>query len=174
MYSSTFSLTSALDGGRWSTPRPGRFTTGKDPVPILLYYIYVIYYILYCICMNLITINRSIFIISVKPCDNKQPQLSNLSCVSVYEGCTQTSVLIPHDLESNRLVSCTQHDASGPFRVGSACRFIRGLFKQYPDWKLQWLFTGWDVFAIGLDTFVHVLVTRDTSYKWLRLLSWLQ
>ena len=34
MYSSTLSLTSALDG--WSTPRPGRFTPGKDPVPIVL------------------------------------------------------------------------------------------------------------------------------------------
>jgi len=28
-YSSTLSLTSALDVGGWSTPRPGRFTTGK-------------------------------------------------------------------------------------------------------------------------------------------------
>ena len=28
-------LTSALDGGRWSAPRPGRFTPGKDPVPIV-------------------------------------------------------------------------------------------------------------------------------------------
>jgi len=27
------SVTSALDGGGWSTPRPGRFTPGKDPVP---------------------------------------------------------------------------------------------------------------------------------------------
>ena len=26
-------LTSALDGGGWSTPRPGRFTPRKDPVP---------------------------------------------------------------------------------------------------------------------------------------------
>jgi hypothetical protein len=26
------SLTSALDEGGWSTPRPGRFTPGKDPV----------------------------------------------------------------------------------------------------------------------------------------------
>jgi len=33
-YSSTLSLTSALYGGGWSTPRPGRFTPGKDPVPI--------------------------------------------------------------------------------------------------------------------------------------------
>ena len=24
-----------LDGGRWSAPRPGRFTPGKDPVPIV-------------------------------------------------------------------------------------------------------------------------------------------
>jgi len=32
--SSTLSLTSALDGGEWSTPRPGRLTPGKDPVPI--------------------------------------------------------------------------------------------------------------------------------------------
>jgi hypothetical protein len=28
-YSCTLSLTSALDGGEWSTPRPGRFTPGK-------------------------------------------------------------------------------------------------------------------------------------------------
>jgi hypothetical protein len=34
-YSSTLSLTLALDGGGWSTPRPGRFTPGKDPVPIV-------------------------------------------------------------------------------------------------------------------------------------------
>ena len=31
-YSSTLSLTSGLDGGTWSTPRPGRFTPqGKKP-----------------------------------------------------------------------------------------------------------------------------------------------
>jgi hypothetical protein len=35
MYSSTLSLTSALDGGGWSTPRSGRFTPGKDPVRIV-------------------------------------------------------------------------------------------------------------------------------------------
>ena len=29
-YSVTLSLTSALDGGGWSTPRPGRFTPGKE------------------------------------------------------------------------------------------------------------------------------------------------
>ena len=34
-YSSTLSLTSALDGGGWSTPRPGRFTPGQHPVPIV-------------------------------------------------------------------------------------------------------------------------------------------
>jgi len=34
-YISTLSLTLALDVGGWSTPRPGRFTTGKDPVPIV-------------------------------------------------------------------------------------------------------------------------------------------
>jgi hypothetical protein len=28
-------MTSALEGGGWSAPRPGRFTPGKDPVPIL-------------------------------------------------------------------------------------------------------------------------------------------
>jgi hypothetical protein len=28
-------LTSALEGGGWSAPRPGRFTPGKDPVPIV-------------------------------------------------------------------------------------------------------------------------------------------
>jgi hypothetical protein len=34
-YSSTHSLTSALDGGEWSVSRPGRFTPGKElPVPI--------------------------------------------------------------------------------------------------------------------------------------------
>jgi hypothetical protein len=35
MYSSSLSLTSVLDGGGWSTPRPGRCTSGKDPVPIV-------------------------------------------------------------------------------------------------------------------------------------------
>ena len=34
-YSPTLSLTSVLDGGGWSAPRPGRFTPGKDPVPIV-------------------------------------------------------------------------------------------------------------------------------------------
>ena len=29
-YSSTFALTSALDGGGWLTPSPGRFTPGKE------------------------------------------------------------------------------------------------------------------------------------------------
>ena len=37
MYSSTLPSTSALDGGGWSTPRPGRFTPGNDPVPTVLY-----------------------------------------------------------------------------------------------------------------------------------------
>jgi hypothetical protein len=32
----SYSLTSALDRGWWSTPRPGRFTPGKHPVPIVL------------------------------------------------------------------------------------------------------------------------------------------
>jgi len=35
MYSPTLSSTSALGGGGWPTPRPGRFTPGKDPVPIV-------------------------------------------------------------------------------------------------------------------------------------------
>jgi hypothetical protein len=35
MYSSTLSLSSALDESGWSTPRPGRFNPGKDPSPIL-------------------------------------------------------------------------------------------------------------------------------------------
>ena len=35
MYTSTLPSTSALDGGGRSTPRPGRFTTGKEPVPIV-------------------------------------------------------------------------------------------------------------------------------------------
>jgi hypothetical protein len=30
MYSSTLSLTSALDRGGWKTPRPGRFTSDKE------------------------------------------------------------------------------------------------------------------------------------------------
>ena len=30
MYSTTLTSTSALDGGGWSTPRPGRFTPGKE------------------------------------------------------------------------------------------------------------------------------------------------
>jgi len=34
-HSSTLSLTSAIDGDGWSTPSPGRFTPGKDPVPIV-------------------------------------------------------------------------------------------------------------------------------------------
>ena len=34
-YSSTVSLTSALDGFGWSTPRPSLLTPGKDPVPIV-------------------------------------------------------------------------------------------------------------------------------------------
>ena len=36
MYSSILPSTLALDGGGWSTPRPGRFTPGKDPVPIVI------------------------------------------------------------------------------------------------------------------------------------------
>ena len=28
-------MTSGLDGGGWSAPRPGRFSPGKDPVPIV-------------------------------------------------------------------------------------------------------------------------------------------
>jgi len=36
MYSYTLSLTSALDGEvGWLTSRPGRFTLGNDPVPIV-------------------------------------------------------------------------------------------------------------------------------------------
>jgi len=35
MYSPTLPSTSALVGGGWSTARPGRFTSGKDPVPIV-------------------------------------------------------------------------------------------------------------------------------------------
>ena len=35
MCSSTLSSTSALDGGGWSTPRPGRFTAGENPVRIV-------------------------------------------------------------------------------------------------------------------------------------------
>ena len=36
MYSSNLSLTSAFDGGRWSTQRPGRFMPGNDLVPLVL------------------------------------------------------------------------------------------------------------------------------------------
>jgi hypothetical protein len=35
MFSSTLSSTLALNGSRWSTPRPGPFTLEKDPVPIV-------------------------------------------------------------------------------------------------------------------------------------------
>jgi len=35
MYSSTLSLTSVIDGGAWAEPRPGRFTSGKDTVPLI-------------------------------------------------------------------------------------------------------------------------------------------
>ena len=35
MYSSTLPSASELDEGGWSTPRPGRFTPRKDPVPII-------------------------------------------------------------------------------------------------------------------------------------------
>jgi len=35
MYSFTVSLTSALDGGGWSTPHLGRCTTETDPVPFV-------------------------------------------------------------------------------------------------------------------------------------------
>ena len=35
MYSSTLPSTSAVDRGGWSASRPGRFTPGKDPVPIV-------------------------------------------------------------------------------------------------------------------------------------------
>jgi len=35
MYSSTLPLTSALDGDGWPTPRPGRFSPGKDAVHIV-------------------------------------------------------------------------------------------------------------------------------------------
>jgi hypothetical protein len=34
-YSSTLSLTSALDEGGWLTSRPGHFTPGEGPVPIV-------------------------------------------------------------------------------------------------------------------------------------------
>jgi len=34
-YTATLSLTSALDRGGWSTPRPGCFTLRKDPVTIV-------------------------------------------------------------------------------------------------------------------------------------------
>jgi hypothetical protein len=35
MCGSSFSLTSSLNGGGWSTPRTDRLTLRKDPVPIL-------------------------------------------------------------------------------------------------------------------------------------------
>jgi hypothetical protein len=63
-------------------------------------------------------------ILNIKICNNKPPHLPNLGCICVCIGCTQTSVLIPHDLESNHLVLCTSHGAAGPFRVRSACWLI--------------------------------------------------
>ena len=35
MYSSTLPSTSTLNEGGWSTPRPGRFTPGKEPVSVV-------------------------------------------------------------------------------------------------------------------------------------------
>jgi len=35
MYSFDLSLTSTLEEGGRSTPRPGRFTPGKNPIPIV-------------------------------------------------------------------------------------------------------------------------------------------
>jgi len=35
MYSSTMSLTSALDGDGWLTPRAGRLTPGRDPIRLV-------------------------------------------------------------------------------------------------------------------------------------------
>jgi hypothetical protein len=35
IYICTLPSTSTLDGGGWSTPRPGHFTPGKDPEPIV-------------------------------------------------------------------------------------------------------------------------------------------
>jgi hypothetical protein len=35
MYSFIIPLTSTLGKGGWSSPRPGLFTSGKDPVPIV-------------------------------------------------------------------------------------------------------------------------------------------
>jgi hypothetical protein len=35
MYDCTLSLTSASCGGGWSKPLPGRFTVGKDSVPLV-------------------------------------------------------------------------------------------------------------------------------------------
>ena len=35
VYSPTLSRPRHLDGGGWSASRPGRFTPGKDPVPIV-------------------------------------------------------------------------------------------------------------------------------------------
>jgi hypothetical protein len=34
-YSSTLTLTSSLNGCGWSTPRPGRFTSGNEPVSVV-------------------------------------------------------------------------------------------------------------------------------------------
>ena len=59
--------------------------------------------------------------------------------------------------------------------IESAARVkLRGFFQIVSGLELQWLFTGWEVFAASLDMFVHVIATHDTNCKWLRLLSWLQ
>jgi len=52
MYSSSLSLTSALDGGGWSMPRPDHFTPRKDPVPIVC----KIYYHTKILCLFSITV----------------------------------------------------------------------------------------------------------------------
>jgi hypothetical protein len=35
MYSSNLPSSSVLEGGGWSAPSPGRYTPGKDPLPIV-------------------------------------------------------------------------------------------------------------------------------------------
>ena len=52
MNSSTLPSTTTLGGGGWSAPRPGCFTPGKDPVPIVQKAGWTLFYLRYLWCQN--------------------------------------------------------------------------------------------------------------------------
>ena len=80
------------------------------------------------------------------------------------------------DLYSIHTRICTYIHTHTRARAQCTCTYIlvhTRFVQKVSGLKLLWLFSGWDVFATSLDMFVYVLVTHDTSYKWLHLLSWL-